>query len=106
MVVGGQRHAPAALPSGKRPSTHCIGGWLGPRAALDGCRKFFPYWDLILDCPALSNFAILTVLFRPTVDTCTLMFLETDTHGVVTYFPDCCEVTALLLAQTSTNRCR
>ena len=24
--VGGQRHAPTALPPGKRPGTHCIGG--------------------------------------------------------------------------------
>jgi len=31
MGVGGQRHAPAALPSGKRPGTHCIGDWVGPR---------------------------------------------------------------------------
>jgi hypothetical protein len=30
--VGGQFHAPAALPAGKRPGTHCIGGWVGPRA--------------------------------------------------------------------------
>jgi len=30
--VGGQIHAPAALPPGKRPGTHCIGGWMGPRA--------------------------------------------------------------------------
>jgi hypothetical protein len=29
--VGGQRHAPAALPPGKRPGTHCIGGWVGPQ---------------------------------------------------------------------------
>ena len=29
-MVGGQRHAPAALPR-QRPSTHCIGGWVGPR---------------------------------------------------------------------------
>jgi len=28
------------------------------------------------------------VLLRSTVDTCTLMFMETDTCGVVTYFPD------------------
>jgi hypothetical protein len=27
MGVGGQRHAPAALPSGKRPGT---GGWVSP----------------------------------------------------------------------------
>ena len=25
--VGSLRHAPAALPPGKRPGTHCIGGW-------------------------------------------------------------------------------
>jgi hypothetical protein len=37
--VGGQRHAPAALPPGKRPGTHCTGGWLGPRADLDECGK-------------------------------------------------------------------
>ena len=42
MGVGGQRHAPAALPLGKRPSTHCIGGWVGPRAGLDGLRKISP----------------------------------------------------------------
>jgi hypothetical protein len=27
--VGGQRHASAALPPGKRPDTHCTRGWLG-----------------------------------------------------------------------------
>ena len=25
-----------------RPGTHCIGGWVGPRADLDGCRKSRP----------------------------------------------------------------
>ena len=39
MEVGGQRHAPAALPAGKRLGTHCVGGWVGPRAGLDGCGK-------------------------------------------------------------------
>ena len=38
MRVGGQRHAPVALPP-ERPGTHCIGGWVGPRAGLDGCGK-------------------------------------------------------------------
>jgi hypothetical protein len=37
MGMGGQLHAPAALPPGKRPGTHYIGGWVGPRADLDGC---------------------------------------------------------------------
>jgi hypothetical protein len=35
MGVGGQLHAPAALLPGNRPGTHCIGGWMGPRAGLD-----------------------------------------------------------------------
>ena len=42
MGVGGQRHAPAALPPRKRPGTRCIGGWVGPRAGLDGCGKISP----------------------------------------------------------------
>ena len=42
MGVGGQRHAPAALFPGKRPSTHYIGGWVGPTAGLDGCGKSRP----------------------------------------------------------------
>jgi len=40
--VGGQRHAPAALPPGKRPVTYCIGAWVGHRAGLDGCGKSRP----------------------------------------------------------------
>ena len=31
----GKRHAPAALYPPERPSTHCTGGWVGPRAGLD-----------------------------------------------------------------------
>ena len=38
-MVGGQRHAPAALLLGKRPGAHCIGGWVGLRAGLGGCGK-------------------------------------------------------------------
>ena len=26
----------------ERPGTHCIGGWVGPRAGLDGCGKSRP----------------------------------------------------------------
>ena len=33
---------PAALPQRKRPGTHCTGGWVGPRAGLDGCGKSRP----------------------------------------------------------------
>ena len=41
MGVSVQRHTPAALPR-ERPGTHCTGGWVGPRAGLDRCRKFRP----------------------------------------------------------------
>jgi len=34
--VGGQRHAPAALPL-ERSGTHFIRGWVDPRAGLDRC---------------------------------------------------------------------
>jgi hypothetical protein len=47
MEVGGQRHAPAALPPGKRPGTHCTGGWVGPTAGLDGYGKSRPHRDSI-----------------------------------------------------------
>ena len=35
--VDGYRHAPAALSAGLRLGTRFIGGWVGPRASLDGC---------------------------------------------------------------------
>jgi hypothetical protein len=52
--VGVQRHAPAALPPGKS-GTHCIGGWVGPRAGLDGRGKFRPTGIQSLDRPAPSE---------------------------------------------------
>jgi len=52
MGVGDQRHAPAALPQGKRLGTHCIGGWLGPRAGLDRCGKSRPHRDSIPGPPS------------------------------------------------------
>jgi hypothetical protein len=42
MGVGGQCHASATLPLGKRPGTHCIGGWVGPSASLYVCGKSCP----------------------------------------------------------------
>jgi hypothetical protein len=40
--VGGQCQNPAALSPGKKPCTHCIGCWVGPRAGLDECGKSRP----------------------------------------------------------------
>ena len=42
MEGGWSTHAPAALPSGKRTGTQCIGGGVGPRAGLDGWGKSRP----------------------------------------------------------------
>ena len=48
MRVGGQHHVPATLLLGKRPITHCRGGWVGPRVGLDSCRYSRPHQDSIL----------------------------------------------------------
>jgi hypothetical protein len=47
MRVGGKLHTPAALSPGKRPGTHCTGGWMGPTDGLDGCGKSRPHRDSI-----------------------------------------------------------
>jgi hypothetical protein len=39
MEVSGQLHAQAALPTGKEPVSHWIGGWVGCRAVLDVVMK-------------------------------------------------------------------
>jgi hypothetical protein len=39
MGMGGQRHAPTALPLGKTPVTHCIRGWVGPRDGWTGAEN-------------------------------------------------------------------
>jgi hypothetical protein len=36
-----------ALVNAGRPGTHCIGGWVCPRAGLDRCGKYCPVWDSI-----------------------------------------------------------
>jgi hypothetical protein len=40
LEVSGQLHAPAALPPGKSPGTHFIGGWVDPTAGLDDMEKW------------------------------------------------------------------
>ena len=40
--VRGQRHARDNLYPQERPSTHCTGGWVGPRVGLDRCGKSRP----------------------------------------------------------------
>jgi len=52
--VGGQRHAPAALPPGK-PGTHCTGGWVSPRTGLEGVENLAPTGIRSADRPARSE---------------------------------------------------
>jgi hypothetical protein len=54
MGLGDQRHAPAAFRQ-ERPGTHCIGGWVGPMAGLDGCGKSRPTGIRSPDHPARSE---------------------------------------------------
>jgi len=51
----------------ERPGTHCIGGWVGPRAGLDGCGKTRPHWDSIPGPSSPQRVAIPTELTRPLV---------------------------------------
>ena len=39
MGLGGQRHAPAALPPGSTAGTHCAGGWVGLQGRSGWVRK-------------------------------------------------------------------
>jgi len=63
--VSGQQHAPAALYPRERPSTHFTGGWVGPRAGLDG-RKIRRHRDSIPDRPARSQ-SLYRLNYRPTM---------------------------------------
>ena len=55
MGMGTQHHATTALPSGKKPGTHCTGSWVGPRAGLDRCGKSRPAGIRSSDRPARSQ---------------------------------------------------
>ena len=67
MGMGGQHHAPTALPL-ERPDTHCTGGWVGPRAGLEGCGKSRPHQDSIPGPSSRWRVAIPTALSRPKLE--------------------------------------
>jgi len=52
--VGGQRHAPAALPR-QCPGIHCTGGWVGPRPVWTGAENLAPTGIRSPDRPARSE---------------------------------------------------
>jgi hypothetical protein len=49
----------------ERPGTHCIGGWVGLRAGLEGCEKSLPDQDSMAGPSSLKQVAIPTELYRP-----------------------------------------
>jgi len=51
----------------KRPGTHCIGGWVGPRAGLDSCGKSRSRRDSIPGPSSPQRVAIPTELSRLTL---------------------------------------
>jgi hypothetical protein len=53
--MGGQLHAPAALPPGKRPGTHCTGGWVGPGPVWTAAEILAPTGIRSQDRPARSE---------------------------------------------------
>ena len=49
----------------ERPGTNCTGGWVGPRAGLDGCGKSRPHRQSIPGRSSLCRVAIPAELSRP-----------------------------------------
>jgi hypothetical protein len=68
MGVGGQLHAPVALPPRNRPCTHFTGGWVGPRAGLDvpfcsgGQNSTKIIYIIFLDCRVFPH--VIPVLYH------------------------------------------
>ena len=79
-LEGDEWHAPASLYPRERPGTHFTGGWVGPRAGLDGYGKSLPHRDSIPDRPARSSVAIQTKLPGPHTHTHTHTHTYTHTH--------------------------
>jgi len=64
--MSSHQHAPAALYPRERPGTHFTGGWVGPRAGLNG-REYHLHRDSIPDRPTRSSVAIPTELPGPLI---------------------------------------
>ena len=68
-MAGGQRHVSAAILQ-ERHGTHCIGGWVGPRAGLDVCGKSCSHRDSISGPCSPYRVAIPTEPSWPTTNEC------------------------------------
>jgi len=77
--VSGQQHALAALYPRERPGTHFTGGWVGPRASLDGQKISSPSeFDPGPSSPQLTTgFNILKILHNAHIVLCVCTDLGT-----------------------------
>ena len=103
MGMGGKRHDRAALSQGKKPGTHFIGGWSGPRAVLKVCGKPRPHRDSIPGPSNPGRVCISTTLSRPTNTTAMshLCFMFTEESYV---HPSVVVVQVLLFASVADYR--
>ena len=64
----------ANSPLGKRPGTHCVEGWVRPRAGLDGCRKscFPPGFDSRTVQTVASRYTSYAIPAQVTLRMCTV----------------------------------
>jgi hypothetical protein len=82
--VVGEFHVPSALPPGKVPAAHWIGGWMVPRAGVDGFGEqkiSCPYRDSNLGPSSLQRVAIPTELSQPQLLLRDCQFLCLRTRG-------------------------
>jgi len=63
--VGCESHLPTPSPPGKKAGIHCLGGWVGPRAGLDGCVNSRHHRDSIPWPSSPQRVAITTELSQP-----------------------------------------
>ena len=71
LEVSGQIYTLAISPTGKNPSIHYIGGWVGPRASLDILGKRMEY--------VLTEALIVSVIYRSLVCCCSSILLNVVT---------------------------
>jgi hypothetical protein len=56
---------PRSLYPRERPGTYCIGGWVGPRAGLDGYGKYRPHRDSIPRMMMMMMMIIIIIIMPP-----------------------------------------
>ena len=64
MGMGGHSDALVALPPGKRLDLRCTGGWVGPRAGLDGAENLARTCVRFPDPPVRSEIKIIIIFIN------------------------------------------